>query len=383
MAITPYQKKLPSGEIKTLYMVMADSINKYSSLRVQKKRRGITSKPLAERIYRELWISCRDEKPDELSQVTRWHHLRTRYVESIFKNVRCESNLNGFSPHVVRCKKSHLKHSEIWDDRHLDLMTPQFLTEELNKMELGGLSRLMSNHILKEVKCVFGYALNLGVIKNNLFAGMKMRRLPKKRKEALTHEEVKVLLAEAKKLKHPYYHVWLLTLALGLRRSELAGLKWTDLDFKNGLIFLCRQLIPREGLVNLLKDREDRVVSVPDYLIPILKELKLKSTSDFVVEIDCHYWRSGQQAKVIRQFCREIGIKEITHHQLRATHITLALIDGVPLGIVKENVGHARLSTTDEYFRSAGIAMKGQMNGLRLDLPKETPGVVLKLRASN
>jgi integrase len=207
-----------------------------------------------------------------------------------------------------------------------------------------------------------------------------MRRVPKKRKEALTHEEANKLLAEANKRNHPYYYIWLLTLALGLRRSELAGLKWLDIDFDQNLIYLRRQLIPREGLVMFLKDREERVVAIPKHVIPALKELKLKAKTDFVIEIECHRWDSGQQSGVLRAFCREIGIKEVTHHQLRATHITLALVDGIPLGVVKENVGHAKLSTTDEYFRSAGINMRGQTDGLRLVVPDGNSAAVLPLK---
>lgn len=99
-----------------------------------------------------------------------------------------------------------------------------------------------------------------------------------------------------------------------------------------------------------------------------------------MIEIECHRWDSGQQSSVLREFCSEIGIKEVTHHQLRATHITLALVDGIPLGVVKENVGHAKLSTTDEYFRSAGINMRGQTDGLRLVVPNGTGAVVLSLK---
>jgi integrase len=85
---------------------------------------------------------------------------------------------------------------------------------------------------------------------------------------------------------------------------------------------------------------------------------------------------------VLREFCRSIGIKEVTHHQLRATHITLALIDGVPLGIVKENVGHSKLSTTDEYFRSSGIQMKGQTDALKIKVPTSAGATVLPLRVA-
>lgn len=82
---------------------------------------------------------------------------------------------------------------------------------------------------------------------------------------------------------------------------------------------------------------------------------------------------------MLRRFCKEIGIKEVTHHQLRATHITLALVDGIALGVVKENVGHAKLSTTDQYFRSAGISMKGQTDGLRVLVPQDEKENVFSL----
>ena len=209
---------------------------------------------------------------------------------------------------------------------------------------------------------------------------MKLRRVVKRRKEALTHEEVDRLLGEAKNRSHPYYQIWLLTLTLGLRRSELAGLQWTDLDFEHRLVYLRRQKIPREGEVPFLKDKEERVVAVPDFLIPELKKMKLASKTNSVIEVKCTYWETGFQAQILRAFCKEIGIKEITHHQLRATHITLALIDGIPLGIVKENVGHAKLSTTDEYFRSAGIDMKGQTDGLKIRVPQDGAGKLLQLK---
>lgn len=207
-----------------------------------------------------------------------------------------------------------------------------------------------------------------------------MRKMPKKRKEALTHEETDRLLHESKLRGHPYHFVWLLTVTLGLRRSELAGLQWIDVDFEQRLIYLRRQLIPREGIVPFLKDREERVVAIPISIVPTLKELRLRSNSSFVIDVDCHHWRDGSQAVVLKRFCRDIGIKEVTHHQLWATHITLALIDGIPLGIVKENVGHAKLSTTDEYFRSAGINMRGQTDGLRIKVPTETAGKVVLLK---
>lgn len=380
MGVVPYRiKEVASGEIKTFYMVVAEAINRFTGKRVQKKRRGIPSKPKALHIYKELWSMCREERPDGVN-FQKWGPLVEKYLVHLESKIRSLENPMGFSPHVVRTKRSRIKHLRVWDANHIDLVTPQFVTEQLDRMESAGVTRMHTNHLLKEVKCIFSYALHLGAIKASPFAGFKMRKVPKKRKEALTHEEANKLIAEAKFRGHSFYYIWLLTIALGLRRSELAGLKWLDIDFDQALIYLRRQKIPGEGIINLLKDREERVVAIPKHILPVLKELKLKSKTEFVVEIDDYRWTSGEQAKVLREFCTEIGIKEVTHHQLRATHITLALVDGIPLGIVKENVGHAKLSTTDEYFRSAGINMRGQTDGLRIHVPSDEGAEVIPLK---
>lgn len=381
MGIIAYKKEVSPGVEKKFYTVIAEAINRYTGKRVQKKRRGIPSEPKAQRIYRELWSACREERPDG-ANFTHWEQVLGSYYDHLQSKIRSAENPLGLSPHTLKCKKSRLRHTESWSKAHLDLITPKFVSDNLDDMEIKGMSRQHTNEVLKEVKCVFTYAVHMGTLKANPFSGMKLRRVSKKRKEALTHAEVDRLLSEAKLRGHSYYYIWLLTVTLGLRRSELAGLKWLDVDFDQGLIYLRRQMIPREGLVSLLKDREERVVSIPKAILPVLKELKLKSKTEFVIEVKCHRWKTGQQAEVVREFCREIGIKEITHHQLRATHITLALVDGVSLGIVKENVGHAKLSTTDEYFRSAGINMKGQMDGLKIQVPQNEDGVILPLKAA-
>lgn len=382
MGILSYEKEIAPGKFKTLYVVVAEAINKYTGRRVQKKRRGIPTIPKAQQIEKELWCMCREERPDG-ADIKKWSELLERYLTHLDGQTRSPEIPMGLSPQVVRTKRSRVVRLRVWDEMHIDIITPHFVSNQLDKMEAVGSSRSVTNHLLKEVKCVFNFATEMGAIKANPFVGIKMRRVPKKRKEALTHEEANKLLLEAKLACHPYYYIWLLTIALGLRRSELAGLKWLDIDFDQRLIYLRRQLIPREGLVLFLKDREERVVAIPKDVIPELKEMKLKARTDFVVETDCQQWRSGHQAEVLREFCSKIGIKEVTHHQLRATHITLALVDGIPLGIVKENVGHAKLSTTDEYFRSAGINMKGQTDGLRITVPQNQTAEVLHLKSKN
>lgn len=382
MAITTYEVEMSPGVTKRFFLVIAEGINKYTGKRVQKKRRGITSEVKAERVYRELWNLCREERPDG-PPITRFGDLKASYFAYVQANVRNEANPNGFSPNVAVTKRSRYVHLGHWDDLHLDLITPHFVTSEMDKLEANGIaSRALTADIQKEVKCLFSYTVERGILKSNPLAILRKRKVPKKKKEALTHDEADKLLREARVRNHPYFFIWLLTLTLGLRRSELAGLKWLDIDFENRLAHLRRQLQPKEGLVEKLKDNEERTVAIPASVVPVLKEYRLRTKSEFVIDVDCQQWKGGHQAQVLKAFCREIGIKEVTHHQLRATYITLALVDGIPLGIVKENVGHAKLSTTDEYFRSSGIQMRGQTDGLRIKVPTGMEAEVTPLRAA-
>lgn len=382
MSITTYDVEVSPGTIKKFFLVIAEGINKYTGKRNQKKRRGITSKIKAERVYRELWSLCREERPDG-PRIKTWGELKDAYLDYLQNNVRSESNRNGFSPKTVEKKKSRFVHLNDWNETHLDLINPQLLREKLDTLERNGsASRELTYEIQKEAKCAFSYAVDRGTLSTNPLGEMKKRTVPRKKKKALNHEEANKLLLEARSRNHPYYFIWLLSVALGLRRSELAGLKWLDIDFANRLAHIKRQDIPNEGIVEDLKNHQERIVAIPASVIPTLKEYRLRATTDFVIEVDCKEWKGGRQAAVLRSFCREIGIKEITHHRLRATHITLALVDGIPLGIVKENVGHAKLSTTDEYFSSSGIQMRGQTDGLQIKVPTGKGAVIKQLRAA-
>ena len=91
MGIIPYQKEVSPGVRKTFYMVVAEAINRYTGKRVQKERRSIPSEPKAQRIYRELWNVCREERPDGAS-FTHWGELVIHYVEHLHDRIRSIEN---------------------------------------------------------------------------------------------------------------------------------------------------------------------------------------------------------------------------------------------------------------------------------------------------
>ena len=106
-----------------------------------------------------------------------------------------------------------------------------------------------------------------------------------------------------------------------------------------------------------------RIVTFDDLVLPRLRE-----------------WRNGDQAMVLAEFCRSIGVTPVKFHDLRATFITNLLSQGVPLVKVMSIVGHRKMSTTDEYLRLSGVDIKiGTTEKLGYGLPKHTEGNVISL----
>ncbi len=379
MAISVSRKEVSPGVYKNFYTVLAEGINTFTGYRIQKKKRGIESRPKAEFIYKQLWHQCRYDRPD-IPTVKNWSELIVFYRERLEEKRRTLENPDGFSPSTIENKNGCLKHLKNWDQKKLELITPLFVRTDIEKrVRAEEISDSMAYDIQKEVKCVFVFASEAGFFQTDPMAKLKNRRRPKRKKAALNHAEVEILLCEAKKRDHPFFLIWLLTVTLGLRRSELAGLKWSDIDFESRLVHLCRQKKPKEGIVNKLKNGEDRVVPIPVFVMPFLKLYKLKAKTEFVIEVVSKDWERGHQAQVLRKFCRDIGIKEVRHHQLRSTYITLMLNDGISLGVTMESVGHARLATTNEYYVSSGAELMGKTDKLRIKVPVATEAEILPL----
>ena len=133
-------------------------------------------------------------------------------------------------------------------------------------------------------------------------------------------------------------------------------LRWPDIDLETGLISVTKQWTTKDGL-HPTKNNRNRVVPISPDLKGLLLELKqlgpfkevlrpgfnkqrkasgvplenMATTLNDLVLPRGPEWRCGEQAKVLKAFCKQIGIPEINFHDLRATFITNLLSQGVSL----------------------------------------------------
>lgn len=232
---------------------------------------------------------------------------------------------------------------------------------------------------LRKITRLMQMAVEDGMIPTNPCNRVRVKT-PEARQSVLNRCEVDKLLAEAQRLDHRFYDVWVMAVMTGMRSGELYALKWSDVCFDLNIIRIQRSWTSKNGL-GPTKSARSRVLPLSSELETYLKELKLKgSDREGHVLPRLQEWTRGDQAQVLQDFCVGIGITPVRFHDLRATFITQMLSKGVPLAQVMALVGHAEIKTTQGYLRLAGIELRGTTEALGISLPKLTEAKVLKFK---
>lgn len=233
-------------------------------------------------------------------------------------------------------------------------------------------------YVLMVLKRVFQLACDNGYLERNPSQGLRVR-VPEKERLVLTSSEVDIFLREAKLAQHRFYPIWVVALFTGMRSGELFALQWQDVDFENALISVSKSWNSKNGFTST-KSQKTRVVPISDELNAFLKELRvIRGNEEFVLP-HLSEWRRGEAARVLKPFCRSIGITPIKFHDLRATFITNLLARGESLARVMAIVGHTDMETTNVYLRKAGIELKNGTQKLSYKIPVVTQQNVISLR---
>jgi integrase len=193
--------------------------------------------------------------------------------------------------------------------------------------------------------------------------------------EPLTAAEARRLLAAA----HGNRHHALIELALrtGLRRGELLGLRWTDLNLDAATLDV-RQTVQRDrtGRLVILPTKStssDRRLVIPRDTVATLKAHRARQDRDRVAAGDA--WRDTGLVfanalggplepstinRNLHAICDAAGIRRIRFHDLRHTCATLLLEQGVELVTIKELLGHARITITADIYAHVRLRLQRQ-----------------------
>ena len=241
------------------------------------------------------------------------------------------------------------------------------------KMKEEGLTRSIEIlHTL--VNGALKQAVRLGYLSRNVAeATVLPKGWNKKEMRVLSEEELRRFMSIAR--EHRLYPAFLLLVSTGLRRGELLGLKWSDIDWERGTISIRRNLIELRGRVLLQEPKTRgsyRTIPLPESTLEVLRawrkrwfEEKLTlgpdwPETDLVFPSEIHttiHPRSFFRA--FKTLLEQAGLpRDISIHSLRHTYATILLKEGEHPKVVQELLGHSSITTTLDVYSQVMPGLK-------------------------
>lgn len=232
--------------------------------------------------------------------------------------------------------------------------------DTLNANTVRGYHRLISSILSKAVK--WGY------IPFNPAVNAELPKLETKEAAHLDEAEARRLLQMLQNEHIKYRAAITFDLLSGLRRGELLGLRWSDVDFDNEAITIVQTSSYAKGKGIYTDTPKNKTSSRP---------LKL-SRSAFLILREYQEWQDRQRelcgdrwkdtdrrvfttddgapihpdalSKWFREFADKCGFPDVHIHSLRHTYASLMISEGTPLVVVSRRLGHAQVSTTANIY---------------------------------
>lgn len=196
----------------------------------------------------------------------------------------------------------------------------------------------------------------------------------------MTMNEAIELLQYVKDNDKSFYYVVLLATIYGLRRSELRGLRWSDIDFKKEKISISNVIVRinttyEKSPKTIASRRELPLISkVSDDLLE-LKQIQennailfgnLYQQNDYILKWDDgHPFSLDYMSKHFSKIAKKYGRSDLTLHKLRHTCCSILSVElGYPLKVVQMWMGHSDMQTTMNTYTHAKELSKNEFNPL-------------------
>ena len=225
-----------------------------------------------------------------------------------------------------------------------------------------GLRPKTVRNIHQIISSAMEFAKSQKLIAINPTDGCALPKLEYREMKTLPVEQLASFLREAK--ESGVFEMYYIELATGLRRGELLGLKWEDLDLEQGTLRVQRQVsrINGEVVEAPLKTKNSyRTISLGTDAVGILKEQRKKcGNSPYVFPSPTGGPISPDSVlQMLHRVLKRAGLPKVRFHDLRHTFATVALQNGVDIKTVSGILGHYSAGfTLDTYAHVTTAAQR-------------------------
>jgi len=261
----------------------------------------------------------------------------------------------------------------------LNKLTPYHIEDLLHKLISDGYAPETVRRIHAIINTSLAAAERLDLVVKNVASKVEKPKLPRRDLVVWEPEYVSQFLDKIKNRSRYSIAIYLAVMT-GMRQGEILGLRWSDVDLDAGTISI-QQTLRHDGkkLMSGAKTAGSiRSIAISQATIDLLKEhrklilmerVELGSdyqNNDLVVcsEKGTPAFSTGIM-KVWDRLLKENNAPRITFHDLRHTHASLLLKQGVHIKVVSERLGHSSVAITlDRYSHLLPNMQQEAANGL-------------------
>ncbi|OIK13553.1 site-specific integrase [Bacillus sp. MUM 116] len=237
--------------------------------------------------------------------------------------------------------------------RFINAISPNYATETVRKRHIN-------------IKTCLRDAIEDGVIFKDPTYKVMIKGHKKEKSEEMKYlnfEELKRLIDELTKdlkLRYISRYIILFGIATGARFSEILGMTWDCVDFKNMTITINKTWDSKykHDFSDTKNYASMRTITIDKDTADILKELRneqnkiamqtgLRNKKNLCfVNSTMELVTNNAVNKTLKALCKKVGAKEITSHGLRHTHASMLLFKGVNVKYISRRLGHKIIVTT-------------------------------------
>lgn len=225
----------------------------------------------------------------------------------------------------------------------------------------GGLSALTVLHHHRVLKDALKQAVHWRLIAISPADAVQPPRPSEREMTVLDEKQTAALLSGAE--TSPLYVPILLAATTGMRRGEILALRWKDVDLDAGTVAVCQSLEQtKEGGLRFKQPktkRGRRVVALPSLAVHALRSHKVQQAKlrlqlgavyeghDLVcAQPDGNLLAPGALTAGFKRLVTKLKLPPVRFHDLRHTHASQLLRQGVHPKVVSERLGHATIGIT-------------------------------------
>jgi len=218
---------------------------------------------------------------------------------------------------------------------------------------------------------ILNQAIRLALIPSNPMKAAIPPSQPQTEMRILNEDQVQRFLLAVRQIYPDDLALYQLAITTGMRQSELLGLKWSDLDWANGVLNVKRQY---------LRLPDGSSAYLPPKTKSGIRSIRLGPTTSAILRLhrDSQFQEFKEDQDVIfcgkpgiplhrsvlvqryKRLLKEAGLPSLRFHDLRHTAASLMLHKGVPVLVVSKRLGHAKASITLDIYGHLVPSMQEQ-----------------------